>query len=187
MNRKVGRNTQPSRPAQGTPIQQVFQVAQFHEQRLNRLEANNNNLQTSTNVDAKIQLIQNSLQSLSKTVNKITLDLHTSNKKMDRVNNGLNATNKNMNRVSNGLNATNKNTDRVSNGLNATNKSLVGCEAAIAVVQERISLLETEISKLKEENKHTIHTGGKISLTIDEAPGDEDEDKDDDDEEEEGQ
>ena len=174
MNRKVGRNTQPSRPAQGTPIQQVFQVAQFHEQRLNRLEANNNNLQTSTNVDAKIQLIQNSLQSLSKTVNKITLDLHTSNKKMDRVGNGLNATNKNMNRVS--------------NGLNATNKSLVGCEAAIAVVQERISLLETEISKLKEENKHTIHTGGKISLTIDEAPGDEDEDKDDDDdEEEEGQ
>ena len=174
MNRKVGRTTQQSRPAQGTPLQQVFQVAQFHEQRLNRLEANNNNLQTSTNVDAKIQLIQNSLQSLSKTVNKITLDLHTSNKKMDRVGNGLNATNKNM--------------DRVSNGLNATNKSLVGCEAAIAVVQERISLLETEISKLKEENKHTIHTGGKISLTIDEAPGDEDEDKDDDDdEEEEGQ
>jgi chromosome segregation ATPase len=160
MNRKVGRTTQPSRPAQGTPLQQVFQVAQFHEQRLNRLEANNNNLQTSTNVGAKIQLIQSSLQSLSETVNTITLN----------------------------LNASNENMDKVANGLNSNNKTLMGSEAAIAVLQERISLLETEISKLKEENKHTIHTGGKISLTIDEAPGDEDEDKDDDDdEEEEGQ
>jgi chromosome segregation ATPase len=156
MNRKVGRTTQQSRPAQGTPLQQVFQVAQFHEQRLNRLEANTNNSQTSSNVDAKIELIQGSLQSLSETVNKITLN----------------------------LNASNENMDKVANGLNSNNKTLMGSEAAIAVLQERISLLETEISKLKEENKHTIHTGGKISLTIDETHEDEDDDDDDDDDEE---
>ena len=160
MNRKVGRTTQQSRPAQGTPLQQVFQVAQFHEQRLNRLEANTNNSQTSSNVDAKIELIQGSLQSLSESVNKITLN----------------------------LNASNENMDKVANGLNSNNKTLMGSEAAIAVLQERISLLETEISKLKEENKHTIHTRGKISLTIDETHEDEDDDDDDDDdEEEEGQ
>jgi chromosome segregation ATPase len=159
MNRKVGRTTQQSRPAQGTPLQQVFQVAQFHEQRLNRLEANTNNSQTSSNVDAKIELIQGSLQSLSETVNKITLN----------------------------LNASNENMDKVANGLNSNNKTLMGSEAAIAVLQERISLLETEISKLKEENKHTIHTAGKISLTIDETHEDDDDDDDDDDEEEEGQ
>ena len=154
MNRKVGRTTQQSRPAQGTPLQQVFQVAQFHEQRLNRLEAN---AKSPQNDSARIELIQGSLQSLSETVNKITLN----------------------------LNASNENMDKVANGLNSNNKTLMGSEAAIAVLQERISLLETEISKLKEENKHTIHTGGKISLTIDETQ--EDDEDEDDDEEEDGQ
>jgi chromosome segregation ATPase len=154
MNRKVGRNTQQSRAAQGTPLQQVFQIAQFHEQRLNRIEAN---AKSPQNDSAKLEIIQGSLQSLSETVNKITLN----------------------------LNASNENMDRVANGINSNNKTLAGSEAAIAVLQERISLLETEISKLKEENKHTIHTGGKISLTIDETQ--EDDEDEDDDEEEDGQ
>ena len=77
--------------------------------------------------------------------------------------------------------------DRVANGINSNNKTLIGSEAAIAVLQERISLLETEISKLKEENKHTIHTGGKISLTIDETPEDDEDEEDDEEEEEDGQ
>ena len=154
MNRKVGRTTQQSRAAQGTPPQQLFQIAQFHEQRLNRLEAN---AKSPQNDSARIELIQGSLQSLSETVNKITLN----------------------------LNASNENMDRVANGINSNNKTLAGSEAAIAVLQERISLLETEISKLKEENKHTIHTGGKISLTIDETQ--EDDEDEDDDEEEDGQ
>ena len=154
MNRKVGRTTQQSRAAQGTPPQQLFQIAQFHEQRLNRLEAN---AKSPQNDSARIELIQGSLQSLSETVNKITLN----------------------------LNASNENMDKVANGLNSNNKTLMGSEAAIAVLQERISLLETEISKLKEENKHTIHTGGKISLTIDETH--EDDEDEDDDEEEDGQ
>ena len=156
MNRKVGRTTQQSRAAQGTPPQQLFQIAQFHEQRLNRLEAKVN-AKSPQNDSARIELIQGSLQSLSQTVNKITLN----------------------------LNASNENMDRVANGINSNNKTLVGNEAARAVLQERISLLETEISKLKEENKHTIHTGGKISLTIDETP--EDDEDEDDDEEEDGQ
>ena len=71
MNRKVGRTTQQSRAAQGTPLQQVFQIAQFHEQRLNRLEAKVN-AKSPQNDSARIELIQGSLQSLSETVNKIT-------------------------------------------------------------------------------------------------------------------
>ena len=145
MNRKVGRTTQQSRAAQGTPPQQLFQIAQFHEQRLNRLEAKANT-KSPQNDSARIELIQGSLQSLSQTVNKITLN----------------------------LNASNENMDRVANGINSNNKTLVGNEAARAVLQERISLLETEIINLDDyENiTHIISFEDNRTIEINEIGGD---------------